>query len=142
MSIRNVIIYPILPAKQPAFSFNSMHNRDWRSFFVAVWGLGIGASQLAQHLISANRRDAITAIQRVVTIPDTNDVNQQERMLLSEFIDFLGYFGYRKFQGLMWRGLQLPLKFMLRKHKLSNYVNRGFLQFSNLLSAPNFRVKG
>jgi len=119
-----------------------MDNRDYRSFFVAVWGLGIEASQFAQHLLSANCRDVITAIQRVVTIPDTNDVNQQERMLLSEFIGFLEYFGYRKFQGLMWRGLQLPPKFMLRKDKLSIYMNRGFLQFSNLLSAPNFRVKG
>jgi hypothetical protein len=97
-----------------------MNNRDHRLFFVAVWGLGIEVSQFAQHLISANWREVITAIQRVVTIPDTNDVNQQERMLLSEFIDFLGYFGYRKIQGLMWRGLQLPPKFMLRKHKLSN----------------------
>jgi hypothetical protein len=131
-----------LPAKQPAFSFNSTHNRDYRSLFVAVWGLGIEASQSAQHFISANWRDVITAIQRVVTIPDTNDVNQQVRMLLSEFIDFLGYFGYRKFQVLMWRGLQLLPKFMLRKQKLSNYMNRGFLQFSNLLSAPNSRVKG
>ena len=94
-----------MPAKQPAFSFNSIDNRDYRSFYVEVWGLGIEASQFAQHLISANWRDVITAIQRVVTIPDTNDVNQQERMLLSMFIDFLGYFGCRKFQGLMWRGL-------------------------------------
>ena len=130
-----------MPAKQPAFSFNSMDNRDYRSFFVEVWGLGIEASQLAQHLISTNWRDVITAIKRVVTIPDTNDVNQRERKLLFEFIDFLGYFGYRKFQGLMWRGLQLPPKFMHRKHKLSNYMNRVFLQFSNLLSVPNFRVK-
>jgi hypothetical protein len=101
-----------------------MDNRDYSSFSVAVWGLGIEASQFAQHLVSVNWRDEVTAIQRVVTIPDTNEVNQQERMLLSEFIDFLGYFGYRKFQGLMWRGLQLPPKFMLRKHKLSNYMNR------------------
>ncbi len=132
---------PDLPAIQPAFFFNLMDNRDYRSFFITVWGLGIEASQFAQHLMSANCRDVITDIQRVVTIADTNDVNQQERMLLSEFIDFLGYFGYRKFQGLMWRNLQLPPKFMLRKYKLSNYMNRGFLQFSNLLSAPNFRVK-
>jgi hypothetical protein len=34
--------------------FNSMDNRDYRSFFVADWGLGIEVSQFAQHLISAN----------------------------------------------------------------------------------------
>jgi hypothetical protein len=82
-----------------------MDNRDYHSFFVAVWGLGIEASQFAQHLITANWRDVITAIQRVVTIPDTNDVNHQERILLSEFIDFLRYFRCRNFQGLMLRGL-------------------------------------
>lgn len=102
--------------------------------------LGIKSSHLAKHLISANWRDVITAIQQIVTDVDADNLNQQERMLLSEFLDFLGYYGYRKFIGFIWRSLQLPPRFMLRKHRFSNYKRKEFLQFTNLLSAPNFSL--
>ena len=46
ISTRIIVIPHNLPAKQPAFSFNSMHNRDYRSFFccslgVRNWGITI-----------------------------------------------------------------------------------------------------
>lgn len=107
----------------------------------AVKWLSINSSMLSSHLISLNWRDVISAIQQIESVIEINEINQQERMLLSEFMEFLGYYGYRKFEGLIWKGLQLPPEFMLRKHRIGRFKRNGFLQFSNLVLTPSFGIK-
>jgi hypothetical protein len=108
----------------------------------AATQLGINVSHLANHLISLSWIDVITTIQQLEDASEVIRLNQQEELLLSEFKDFLGFYGYRKFEGFSWSGLQSPPRFMLKKHSIGSIKRKGFLELSDLLPAPNFRIKG
>jgi hypothetical protein len=105
-----------------------------------IW-LGIDPAQLSRHLISLNWFDVLSAIQQIEEASDESGLNPQESMLLSEFRNFLGYYGYRKFEGLFWAGLLSPPRFTLRKHRASYWKRIGFLTFSGLSSPPGFKIK-
>lgn len=107
----------------------------------AVTWLGIPASQLERHLISLDWRDVLSAIHQVESLAGEHAFNQQERMLLSELKVFLGYYGYRKFVGVVWRGLHIPPQFRLYKYGGRRVMQRG-LQLSSLEPPPNFKIRG
>ena len=117
---------------------NPLNNQQLVSH--AVKWLGISATLLPSRLISLDWINVISAIQEIESAKDGNDINQQERILLAQLMDFIGYYGYRKFDGIIWTDLRLPPKFFLRKHRIGNIKRKGFLQFSDLLSAPCFAI--
>jgi hypothetical protein len=100
------------------------HARDW---------LHIPPAKLPQHLISLTWYDVLTSIQQT----DLIVIKQQERLLLQEFTQFLGFFGYRVFKGFEFNQLLSAPRFSLPRNTLSG---ADIFDFEKLKEAPAFRL--
>jgi len=102
--------------------------------------LGIEAAELPNHYLSITWVDVISAIEQVLKGPDQILLNTQEVLLLEELREFIGYYGYRIFQGIELGKLQPPPGFDFRRQQIGWLGRSDFLKISCLQPPPKFKI--